>query len=671
MARLNNFFTLDISNHAVEVIGCRRNIFSRLVLTSINRAVLDNGIIVNGVIKNPNALLKTIKKVLNTAKPKPITYKTCLLSVPENRMFTNIFTVPSTLKDSEIEQFLLMQAEGIIPFNKDTMYSDYRVVESAEAQKKILYVAAPRQLIDDILAILSSLGINVQVIELESLALARCLLPPFSNRKAAVVIVDIGSYFSNIAIYDHEGMKETVSLPVAGSHFTEVFRKKGKLTLEQALEIKEKEGCYVKDEKIAKGLKELLDKILQEISRSIKYYEQKNNRQVKKIVLTGGSTEMVGLLQYFEEKLKIEVQKGDPWLHLKSKKNIILSNVKKTDVNTFATVIGLLLRGMRKKYKRGINILPSQKQKASFANFKSCCREEWPKIIILFLIIVCLVSIFVFRDNIKIDKKSNQQKNNFVISQQSFKFTIDYQQQAVTNFDQSIIRGKLINSTYEFNYELADIKSSDLVAAAENYVTLINQTDREKRIVANSRISQDGVNIYYLADDQVIPARGKVLAEINTTKNLNPLLPGRYNFVALSGSQRESIYAEKIATDSKWSLRSDDPALKKKVDDQRQMGIMRAWSEYRTAHDKEFFLPDQPVSIKVINSDFIVKDEKISLVLKIEFIWPQPEEQDWLVFFQRQCGIKCQKQGLDFTKVMIKNLNQDLENSKSLWQVFY
>ena len=308
MAKLKNFFTLDISNNAVEAISCHSTFFGRLILKGINRVVLDKGVIVNGVIKNPNALIKAIKKVLNTAKPKPITAKTCLLSIPENRMFTNIFSVPATLKEDEIEQYLLMQAEGIIPFSKDSMYSDYRVVENAVQEKKVLYVAAPRQLVEDILAILKSLSINVQVIELESLALARCLLPVFGNNKSATMIVDIGGYFSNIAIYDREGMKETVSLPVAGSYFTEVFRKKGKLSLEEALDLKEKQGCRVKDEKIASGLNELLDKILQEISRSIKYYEQKNSRQVNKIVLTGGSAEMVGLLEYFTSKLKIQIQ---------------------------------------------------------------------------------------------------------------------------------------------------------------------------------------------------------------------------------------------------------------------------------------------------------------------------------------------------------------------------
>ncbi|PIZ99804.1 MAG: hypothetical protein COX77_00425 [Candidatus Komeilibacteria bacterium CG_4_10_14_0_2_um_filter_37_10] len=669
MAKLKNFFTLDISNNAVEAISCHSTFFGRLILKGINRVVLDKGVIVNGVIKNPNALIKAIKKVLNTAKPKPITAKTCLLSIPENRMFTNIFSVPATLKEDEIEQYLLMQAEGIIPFSKDSMYSDYRVVENAVQEKKVLYVAAPRQLVEDILAILKSLSINVQVIELESLALARCLLPVFGNNKSATMIVDIGGYFSNIAIYDREGMKETVSLPVAGSYFTEVFRKKGKLSLEEALDLKEKQGCRVKDEKIASGLNELLDKILQEISRSIKYYEQKNSRQVNKIVLTGGSAEMVGLLEYFTSKLKIQIQKGDPWLHLKSKKNIILNNVKKTDVNTFATVIGLLLRGMRSNYKFGINILPRQNKKPSFAKFKANCQEEWPKIIILLLIILTLISIFYFRDHINLVNK-NKLKQFTSQQQKSFKMTVDYAEQAVTNFDQSIIRGKLVSDKFDYSYELSNVTINDFAVTPENNIYLINETTQDKKIVANSRISMDGINIFYLKNDQVIPASGRLLVAIDSSRNSATLLPGRYDFVALTTVQKKSIYAEKIESNGGLSIITKDSVKLKSIEDQKQMATLRAWSEYRKKSSNKF-LPDRSLTTLVLAVKYLSSSEKVSLVISVEFSWPQPDEQDWLLFYQQQCGDSCLKNGVNMTNVMIKNISQDFEQKRSIWQIFY
>jgi len=209
MSKLNNFFALDISDNSLEVLGSQKNFWGQTVIKNVNRLPLEKGLIVDGQIKNVNALIKTLKKLLATAKPTKITSKHCLLSIPENKVFTHIFKVPSALKGDEIEEFLLNQAEGIIPFNRETVYADYAEMETDNKEKKILYVAAPKKLIDDIIAILKQLNITVLFIELESLCTSRALIDKKTGKKATMII-DIGGNFSNIGIFDKGGVKLTV-----------------------------------------------------------------------------------------------------------------------------------------------------------------------------------------------------------------------------------------------------------------------------------------------------------------------------------------------------------------------------------------------------------------------------------------------------------------------------
>ncbi|PJA92613.1 MAG: hypothetical protein CO133_02230, partial [Candidatus Komeilibacteria bacterium CG_4_9_14_3_um_filter_37_5] len=323
----------------------------------------------------------------------------------------------------------------------------------------------------------------------------------------------------------------------------------------------------------------------------------------------------------------------------------------------------------RSNYKFGINMLPRQNKKPSFAKFKANCQEEWPKIIILLLIILTLISIFYFRDHINLVNK-NKLKQFTSQQQKSFKMTVDYAEQAVTNFDQSIIRGKLVSDKFDYSYELSNVTINDFAVTPENNIYLINETTQDKKIVANSRISMDGINIFYLKNDQVIPASGRLLVAIDSSRNSATLLPGRYDFVALTTVQKKSIYAEKIESNGGLSIITKDSVKLKSIEDQKQMATLRAWSEYRKKSSNKF-LPDRSLTTLVLAVKYLSSSEKVSLVISVEFSWPQPDEQDWLLFYQQQCGDSCLKNGVNMTNVMIKNISQDFEQKRSIWQIFY
>ena len=54
-----------------------------------------------------------------------------------------------------------------------------------------------------------------------------------------------------------------------------------------------------------------------EILRMIDIYREKNNRQIEKVILTGGTANMPGLTEYFTEFLNLPVEKAWPFKQIK------------------------------------------------------------------------------------------------------------------------------------------------------------------------------------------------------------------------------------------------------------------------------------------------------------------------------------------------------------------
>lgn len=543
MAKLNNFFALDISDNSLEIMECQRNFWGKIIIENINRLNIDKGIIVNGSIKNPNALVKLLKKAISTAKPGKITSRYCLLSIPENKVFTHIFHVPANLPDDDIEDFVLNQAEGIIPFNRETVLSDWEIIEEDAKEKQVLYAAAPKKLINDIIAILKRLGVAVLLIELESLSVARALLAKQSAKEAST-IVDIGGNFSNITIFDREGLKVTVSLPMAGNHFTREIRLKGKMTLAKAERIKQSKGLRLSQQSVVKGLRHSLNKIIEEIKRSIVYYERKSNRQVKNVLLVGGSIKMPGLLDYFKEKLSIKVIIGNPWYRLR-KSGGVLKVFSQKDGPFFSTVMGLILRGSSKNYKKGLNLLPIKSKKTGFIKISQGNKIEWPKLILLLVIIVVLTLLFIFKDEIQNNKRSLGAPAVQVMERQ-ISFSVSYDEQSITNLQTSRIKAKTVQQIGAAEAILEDITPADIFILADDYLSIINDSDDEVTLVANSRLSQNDM-VYYLTDTVRIKVGGSQVAQVrgDGSKPIK-LEEGRYNFIALPAARQELIYGEKV-----------------------------------------------------------------------------------------------------------------------------
>jgi len=347
-------FGLDISDTSIEAVQLKK-VGKKIKLFAFGRTELEKGVVEDGKIFQKEELAKIIKSLLLKTLPKPISTSYVVISLPESKVFTHIFKFPKVLSKEQIKKALKYEAEAIIPLEPEEIYWDFKVISKTENEQEVFYAACQKEIINDFREVLKKAGLFPLVFEMESLAIARSLISPtLLEKEEGILIADIGARTTILSIFDRNGIRSSVNVPVAGNKFTEAIAEKLKISLSEAEELKKKYGLDETKEKgkIVMILQSILQPILDEIEKSIKYYEKQTGRKIKKILLVGGSAAMPKIDSYLNDNIGLPVKIGKSWLDIKL-------DSKKVPPILLVNAIGLALRGIERNLAEvDINLLP-------------------------------------------------------------------------------------------------------------------------------------------------------------------------------------------------------------------------------------------------------------------------------------------------------------------------
>ncbi|MEI6479043.1 MAG: pilus assembly protein PilM [bacterium] len=149
----------------------------------------------------------------------------------------------------------------------------------------------------------------------ESHALAKNLIR--KDEKGIYLIAHINKNKTVIAVAKDRIIRFSSAVQFGGEMVTEAISKYCKVPLDQAEEIKNKEGFSMKteDHDCFLALGNAISVIRDEIERVMIYWHthDEKNGAVEKIILSGSNADMPGLVEYLSESLRIKVEKGDVW----------------------------------------------------------------------------------------------------------------------------------------------------------------------------------------------------------------------------------------------------------------------------------------------------------------------------------------------------------------------
>ncbi len=228
------------------------------------------------------------------------------MSLPESKVFSFSFEVPLTLKDQELADLIRHRAAEIVPVDPDILVSDFQVVRGSKME--IFYAATFKTLLQEYLQVFSNLNIRVTFVGLESQALATVVTQTQPDQN--VLLLDIGARTTIATVLRNNFVRETVSIPIAGDQLTASLARDNSVKREEIEAIKSDYGLRQNDNPYRDSLLQVTDKLLAEIQRLLQYWRQRSSDPIVKIIMVGGSSQMPGLVEYFQAKLQLPCEIG-------------------------------------------------------------------------------------------------------------------------------------------------------------------------------------------------------------------------------------------------------------------------------------------------------------------------------------------------------------------------
>jgi type IV pilus assembly protein PilM len=210
-----------------------------------------------------------------------------------------------------------------------------------EAKISVLVVATLNETLAKYSDVLQKAALPMDSLEIEVFSHIRSVL---TRELFPVLIIDIGASKSKLTIVEH-GIVETFRLVNRGSQdMTNSIMHSLEVTFDKAESIKKEFGILPTPEHptVPDLIKTHLVEIFQEANANILAYEKRYNKNIGKIIFTGGGAMTKGLLEYAAQSFAAELVLAQPFAKVESP--LFLQGVLKTTGPEFSIALGLALK---------------------------------------------------------------------------------------------------------------------------------------------------------------------------------------------------------------------------------------------------------------------------------------------------------------------------------------
>jgi type IV pilus assembly protein PilM len=258
-------------------------------------------------------IVKAIRAVFEEAEIKT---KTAYFSIPDFATFFTTFELPPMTKE-EIPFAVEAEARRHIPLPLSEVVWDWQIIGKrpfvGKERVRILLASVAKEVINQYTLIAKSLGIENSFFEAETFSLVRALC----QKNRIVSLIDIGARTTSCSIAEGKVLKISRSFDLSEDEFAQVISKSLGIEPELAEELKRKYGILGGESREGREIREILipliNSLLREIEQTFLSFRNIEGKEVEKIILAGGAANLPGLLQYFQNYFKKEVEIANPF----------------------------------------------------------------------------------------------------------------------------------------------------------------------------------------------------------------------------------------------------------------------------------------------------------------------------------------------------------------------
>lgn len=338
---LQTAFGLDISDLSLRLflLKKQKEVFKTL---AYGEKILPPGLIVDGEIKKPNLVSKTLKELIKKPTFGHVLNQAVIACLPEPKTFIKIIQTPWS-KESNLTETIEEGVKKHIPLSLDEAYLDWQISEIKENEwLEMLIGVAPRQIVDSYTDLLKNSGLMPIALEIEAAAINRSLFKQGLIPEKSGIIIDLGATRTSLIIHARAMILFTISVAISGEQLTQTIAQKTGLPPKQAEKLKITYGLNlgVKNKAARQAILPIINNLIKRLKETIDFFQIHfpNQPPIQEITLCGGGANLIGLTQFLSKNLSLKVKLANPLINL-----ITPPKIKSPLVYT--TAIGLAIRG--------------------------------------------------------------------------------------------------------------------------------------------------------------------------------------------------------------------------------------------------------------------------------------------------------------------------------------
>jgi len=290
---------IDIGSSSIKVVELEE-IGTKYQLKNIGEVPIAQGLIVGKSIEDSEAVSTTLSGLLDDMG---VESDDAAVSISGDPVLIKRVSLPG-MSSAELKKSIKWEMEqlssgGVLEFNYD-----YQVIRTPNSHDKIdvLIVAVNRNVTREYLSILSNVGLNPVVIDLDVFSLENMYQVNYPDAQGLLALVNIGASVTNILIIHNGEAVFARDLPIGGGLYSDTIMSDMDLTYDQAEEVKHTQRAGLTDQRIVILSNSFINSISKEIKLTIDYFSAAHSDEnVKRIMIGGGTANVPGLKEYLSE----------------------------------------------------------------------------------------------------------------------------------------------------------------------------------------------------------------------------------------------------------------------------------------------------------------------------------------------------------------------------------
>src|SRR3954471_910071 len=357
MATARFAWGIDVGNRALKAVKLVREADG---LRIDDFEVIEHETVLSNAGDNRESLIQTA--LASFVQRHPFRGGQVAVGVSGQSSFARFIKLPP-VEPKKIPEIVRFEAIQQIPFPLDDVEWSYQLFQSPDSPDVEVGIFAMRkELIASHIKNFTDYDLNVQVVQMNPLAVYNAIYHDGRLEDGTTMIVDMGTENTDLIIADADTIWMR-SIPIGGNSFTETLVKAFKLPFNKAEDMKRTAASSKYARQIFQAMRPIFADLVAEIQRSVGFYSSVHrDSRIKRIVALGNTFRLPPLQKYLQQNLQIEVERLDAF-HAGAPDDGRLAAVLSDNIGSMAGAYGLALQAMGQG-KIGSSLLPVEIKRA-------------------------------------------------------------------------------------------------------------------------------------------------------------------------------------------------------------------------------------------------------------------------------------------------------------------